>query len=186
MDLLKSNQDQVSIKTMEAKEIKNNVPEGYEIDPKKYRKDLLLKDLCARLPYGVFVKDKYIGHDGKMYKINQGCVYYVSEVNCSHRQSHPRCIKPYLRPMSSMTEEEKQNLLRAWNIKASFVGSRCDAIVSDNTWWGGKDKSEPLGFDSIPFKYMSAVIDWLDEHHFDYRGLIEKGLALEAKEGMYK
>lgn len=30
------------------------------------------------------------------------------------------------------------------------------------------------------------VIDWLLAHHFDYRGLIPMGLALEATEGMYK
>lgn len=43
--------------------------------------------------------------------------------------------------------------------------------------------------ESIMFVYVedfSIVVDWLNEHHFDYRGLIEMGLALEAPEGMYK
>ena len=184
---------------METKEIKINVPEGYEIDTKKSTfqkiifkkkdgKDLLLKDICARLSYGVKATTTSNGWNG-IYAIT-GCIGDRIYLDCPIYEDGDdewlaEMVKPYLRPLSSMTEEEKHNILRAWNIKASFVGSRCDAIVSDNTWWGGKDKSEPLGFDSIPFKYMSAVIEWLNEHHFDYRGLIEKGLALEAPEGMY-
>ena len=61
------------------------------------------------------------------------------------------CIKPYLRPMSSMTEEEKDTY---------------DIMVLCNASW--------------------VVDDWLNYHHFDYRGLIPMGLALEAKKGMYK
>ena len=60
-------------------------------------------------------------------------------------------IKPYLRPMSSMTEDE--------------------GVELDNTVIMGN-----YGDDA----------DWLNAHHFDYRGLIKKGLALEAPEGMYK
>ena len=37
----------------------------------------------------------------------------------------------------------------------------------------------------LSFKTVAAVIGWLNAHHFDYRGLIERGLALEAPEGMY-
>ena len=65
-----------------------------------------------------------------------------------------RYLRPYLRPLSSMTEEEKFMY---------FQLSECKSI-------GGK----------------AEFIDWLNAHHFDYRGLIEKGLALEAPEGMYK
>jgi len=69
--------------------------------------------------------------------------------------------KPYLRPMSSMTEEES----REYN-------------------------SFSLGEDWVSNPYMGVpafhVLDWLNSRHFDYRGLIEKGLALEAPNGMYK
>ena len=62
---------------------------------------------------------------------------------------------PYLRPMSSMTKEERKIYME--------IGSHlCGEIVA------------------------KTMIDWLNEHHFDYRDLIEKGLALEAPEGMYK
>lgn len=156
-------------------------------------KELLLFDILGRLQYGVKAHYKYhdfVGGTEQLVSEDDAVITGVNTtlgnpIEVDGYDVEVEYVKPYLRPMSSMTEEEKQNILRAWNIKTSFVGSMCDAIVSDNTWWGGKDKSEPLGFDSIPFKYMSAVIDWLNEHHFDYRGLIEKGLALEAPESMY-
>lgn len=67
-------------------------------------------------------------------------------------------FKPYLRPMSSMTKEEYEEY---YNIS--------------------------YGITNIGSKYRYYdLCDWLNEHHFDYRGLIEKGLALEAPEGMYK
>ena len=67
--------------------------------------------------------------------------------------------KPYLRPMSSMTEEEKKE----FSVLA----------VGTHLFKG------PL----IP---SYDTLDWLNAHHFDYRGLIDKGLALEAPEDMYK
>ena len=41
-----------------------------------------------------------------------------------------------------------------------------------------------IGTDNV--SYMLDVIDWLNAHHFDYRGLIEKGLAIKAPEVIYK
>ena len=111
-------------------------------------KELVLKELCARQPYGLMCAcGKYVGKlklvcpDGD-YCILQNSPYTIET------------IKPYLRPMSSMTKEEK----------AMYEG-----LI--------------IGTDNI--SYMLDVIDWLNSHHFDYRGLIEKGLALEAPEGMY-
>ena len=112
-------------------------------------KRLLLIDLCARLPYGV--KAHYI-------------VYHTVEDNYDEWDNVindlsdfiPGC-KLYLRPMSSMTEEEKDHF---------------NYLVS-------------LGFTGISTNSKDNIIDWLNSHHFDYRGLIEKGLALEAPEGMY-
>ncbi len=67
--------------------------------------------------------------------------------------------KPYLRPMSSMTEDEKIE----WDAEYAY-------------------NSKSYEYE----EYLSKMIDWLNAHHLDYRGLIEKGLALEAPEGMYK
>jgi hypothetical protein len=125
-------------------------------------RELLRKDLCARLHYGVKVhlsrkhnrheedtvlNNVIITKDGLVVSNIIGYNYFLSE------------IKPYLRPMSSMTEEEKK-------IYSNFFISK---------------EIDNFDFD-IP---NYDTIDWLNAHHFDYRGLIEKGLALEAKDGMY-
>ena len=77
-------------------------------------------------------------------------------------------IKPYLRPMSSMTEEE---FLEYHNIKYNKVTYR------DN--WKRIDIGKFQNVGIIP---IEEYLDWLNEHHFDYRGLIEKGLAIEVTE----
>lgn len=115
-------------------------------------KQLLLKDLCARLPYGV--------------KINIRNDYTLTmedmEFNAYHLPTASydfeyRGLRPYLRPMSSMTDKERQ--------------------------------SEPYmtSLDGYMDYYEAAdYVDWLNAHHFDYRGLISMGLALEAPKDMYK
>ena len=74
-----------------------------------------------------------------------------------------RKLCPYLRPMSSMTDEEYNDLC----VHCSWV------------WHNDSE-------DLTKIRGDYKCYDWLNSHHFDYRGLIEKGLALEAKEGMYK
>ena len=116
------------------------------------QKELLLKDLCARLPYEVIVKYKSREKEGNV-KITSGNIGYVAELGNGWWKE----CKPYLRPMSSMTEEERVEYL-------SECDKDTDVSVLDGRYHGN---------------------DWLNTHHFDYRGLIEKGLALEAPEGMY-
>ena len=69
-------------------------------------------------------------------------------------------IHPILRPISSMTEEEQRTL-----------DSMCNGVEMVSRLSG--------------LKMFDKAFDWLNEHHFDYRGLIPMGLALEAPEGMY-
>ena len=144
---------------------------------KQNYKELLLKDLCARLPYGV--KILYNGWDS-----DGGCEFSTVETligiddrfiytlwrdeKDKHSIVEPLSItdyKPYLRPMSSMTEEEREEYHK-------LCDSYCDVyhnnIVSN------------IYFDTV------VSIDWLNSHHFDYRGLIEKGLAIETPNNMYK
>ena len=109
-------------------------------------KELLLKDLCGRLPYGVMGLIHNVNCDDYNISIVGGDIDLFSR--------HFISIKPYLRPMSSMTEEEKIDYQAFFN------------------------------YDGV--EYPEEYIDWLNAHHFDYRGHIEKGLALEAPEGMYK
>ena len=124
-------------------------------------KELLLKDLCVRLPYEV--KGLHRGEIQRLLIIDSFGSYQVNEYDAWFSLSSVE-FKPYLRPMSSMTEEEKQTFI-----------SLSNNMIDD--WMV---KPETCCY------FMDKLTDWLNEHHFDYRGLIEKGLALAAPEGMYK
>ena len=133
-------------------------------------KELLLKDLCARLPYGVKVQYKgnqydltEMHKDGRTYLGSHNSIY--GDWHCSLEfEDYP---KPYLRPMSSMTEEERKEI---------------ENIFLQDTQEIFKD---PIEIRASSF-YDADALDWYLKKHFDYRKLIEKGLALEAPEGMYK
>ena len=135
---------------------------------------LLLKDLCAKLPYGIYanipnhhlVSHKYYIHEFNVKnKWTNGILY------CAGREQiygvKIEDIQLYLRPMSSMTEEEKKEYSKT-KIRV--------AVQWDNY-------NNPIGFELIPtFK----TFDWLSAHHFDFRNLIKRGLAIEAPSDMYK
>ena len=132
-------------------------------------KQLLLKDLSARLIYKPFAYKTY--REGT--KLMEGDspletddIDMLSETDDILKETG-YTIKPYLRPMSSMTEEEKEE------IRQQFCYEWEESVTE-------------LMYCSIEIGDADYFIDWLNEHHFDYRGLIEKGLALEAPEGMYK
>ena len=113
-------------------------------------KELLLEDLCTRLPYGVKV-DVFYDKKKLLREMGLGTLhdFIFNDVE----------IKPYLRPLSSMTWEEHQD----W-IKYSKADYDCEF------------KPEP----TFSLEGCHLSIDWLNAHHFDYRGLIEKGLAIAA------
>lgn len=142
-------------------------------------KELLLKDLYARLPYGVIVqvvkygkcydeREKKATVDCKVVGINR-CNLITDKDNVEHTYakgyvSTPISIPiddgdmkslPYLRSMSSMTEEEWKEY----------------KVIDDRSY------SCPMDYAHIP---ASDRIDWLNAHRFDYRGLIPKGLAIEV------
>lgn len=121
------------------------------------QKKLLIKDLSARVPYDTWVFMETEGSDeGWKTRVQHDyCLGYISG-KITRLYFHEITFKPYLRSMKSMTEEEDTR--------------RC-AFLDDIE--GGID-------DAIP-----NYIDWLNAHHFDWRGLIPKGLAVEAEEGMY-
>ena len=127
-------------------------------------KELLLKDLCARLPYGVKCEVIARDIDGEMLFMRNGShaleltVDNVKELVTNNMYE----IKPYLFHLSSMTEEQK----REYNLLRDFVPTyhyEYGDIVEDTELydnWGS--------------------IDYLIANHFDYRELIEKGLAIDA------
>ena len=141
-------------------------------------KKLLLKDLCARLPYGV---KAYVKNWSKLDRKYYEDIYDVKSVFPSLNEVHVQSksgsldvllgyydyyIKPYLFPLSSMTEEQKLE-----------IKSLCDGteIFDDGGWMS---YISILG--SFNFEINLAVVDWYNKNHFDYRGLIPKGLAIDA------
>ena len=146
-------------------------------------RQLLLKDLCVRLPYGVKAqvqgwdeaKEEEVNIPLKIYSINtDGYVYFESNDYDVTYCSIDAC-RLYLRPMSSMTEEEEKEY------KSFF---RIGEYTCGGSLYG--EEYEYIDADSDDISQPTSLIDWLNAHHFDYRGLIKKGLALEAPNDMYK
>lgn len=130
----------------------------------KEDKKLLLTDLCARLPYGI-VCDCLHSISGKATAINAKdmVVYYT---DCDEWESIEYC-KPYLHPISSMTEEEENAYRRTW------YDPLFDSATRQHT------REEDL---MLLAKAQHDSIMFLLENHFDYLGLIDKGLAIEVTE----
>lgn len=139
--------------------------------------ELLLKDLSARLPYDVECK---VSHDFKhsrmLCAINPNISHCIGVENNDGSKINPikvmvENIKPYLFPLSSMTEEQRKELNELSN--SVEINGDGDTIGSV--------------FDAISYEYyytsiadMLTVIDWLNKNHFDYRGLIGRNLAIDA------
>lgn len=131
----------------------------------KEDKKLLLKDICEKLPYGI----KGL-HRGKVHSITvmDYRTYPSIQVDGYDAWFPIETFKPYLRPMSSMTDEERKEY-------ESFI------FIQHHEWDGHGTST----------KYVEAYdaeryVTWLNKKRFDYRGLILIGLALEAPIDMYK
>lgn len=114
-------------------------------------KDLLIKDLCGRLPYRVKCETNRgplpiytLAYDGSVL-FKDGIIQFCMD--------NP---KPYLRSMRNMTNDEENEY------KSMCI--QLNGIINIETF---------------------QTFDWLNKHHFDYRDLIKRGLALEAPEGLY-
>ena len=142
-------------------------------------KELLLKDLCARLPYCPYVQL----NPGAYNKPEKCWICGISgeniylNVDSDPFSLHDFNILPYLRPMSSMTEEEFEQLKQ-------YSGLEYDQL--DLAEFPNNHKCLDFYLSEVPSYAVTLVFDWLNAHHFDYCLLIERGLALEAPEGMYK
>lgn len=143
-------------------------------------KQLLLKDLCARLPYGVKFASFSQSMKNHSEPVTLRQIYYHNECDANNIEGDNdistiiEFVKPYLRPMSSMSEEEFLTLYDMCRDKVSQFSIHPTYYTDFKT-----KKYVPK------FIYGSNHLDYLISRHFDYRGLIEKGLALEAPEGMY-
>jgi len=147
---------------------------------RKEHKEILIKDLASRLPYGVKIKfafnkdvEKnnnliYVSDDEQSYIHNSCLILTEDNIKYVFNDWLDEC-KPYLRPMSSMTEEEKKD----WRAKV---------LMSPNVVFSDK---------------MAELYDFCNSHYLDYRkvydekdgkwkSMIEMGLAIEAPKNMYK
>ena len=107
-------------------------------------KELLLKDLCARLPYGVKINENTQG-DFTVIGLTTERVFTTCETEGCHNDFPVECVKPYLCPLSSITKETLEELSAYIDIKNAYV-----------------------------------AVEFFNSHHIDYRGIIEKGLAIDA------
>lgn len=125
------------------------------------QKQLLIKDLCGRLPYGVNILHVKDGIIGVLSTINIYVEGREQKLMCSTplfgEDNVPiEEFKPYLYPLSSMTKEQRTrygNLNYVIELTARFNSAH---------------------------DHVNELYDWLNKHHFDYRGLIEQGLAIDA------
>ena len=132
-------------------------------------KELLLKDLCARLPYGVWVNRKF-----KSFKSDTKSVLNGYDIVAINQGEYDFC-KPYLFPLSSMTEKQSMELFKLFGI--SLVDSIGADYIKINECTGITFFLNN-GFDVET--HLDKLIDWLNKNHFDYRGLISRGLAIDA------
>lgn len=131
-------------------------------------KDLLLKDLCSRLPYGVKGEKYTIRMDGEFVPLID--VEIITAEDIITLNGCPGYMtKPYLFPLSSMSEDQK------YEFYLRFIAKDCDfdyfKFYLDNGKWHKLITS---------LLAVEEIIDWFNKNHIDYRGLIEKGLAIDA------
>lgn len=143
-------------------------------------KELLLKDLCTRLPYGVKVQHQHqdylnevqtVEHISRKYGVieTESVLGFVDD------------FKPYLRPLSSMTEDEKKELQKITN--NTFYASS-NYISNSNSSLDGEWRASYNNF--VTNNICNKLISWLDKKHFDHRTdeegktLIEKDLAIQV------
>ena len=116
-------------------------------------KELLLRDLCARLPYKVIVEFVSYECEEKPWFGELSCKsldYFIHDVGIIE-------IKPYLFPLSSMTEEQKKEFDQLLELELKAINDEID-----------------------PMQATIFEVDFYNKHHLDWRGLIPKGLAIDA------
>ena len=141
----------------------------------KKEEELLLQDLTSRLPFGVMCEYKnetcsttkpLLLTDICRVKTKTGFIYWDCYFEDNGGQDIPvEIVRPYLRPMSSMTDEEISNLCEStgFNIRCTTVRSKLQLI-------------------NATIKDNALAIIWLIKQHFDYLGLIDLGMAIEVTE----
>ena len=138
------------------------------------QKELLFKDLCARLPYNVICQVEFRENGKYNSKVMLLSGIFTDEAYLTTKGGsiYSNEYKPYLFPMSSMTEEEFTKLKEYSGLKYDQL----DLVSFQN----GTYKCLNFSLSEVPSGAVSRVFDWLNTYHFDYRDLIQMGLAIDA------
>ena len=138
-------------------------------------KELLLEDLSARVPFKVklYIESLVnpIIHDKGIRTLatvlpTRGAIEY--DIQGSNQGIIVELVKPILRPLSSMTDEERKELKILFD--AEEVTNDSIGFLEGGTL---EDYVSQIGF-----SFCGEITSWLISHHFDYRNLIDKGLAV--------
>ena len=135
---------------------------------KQENKELLLRDLCARLPYGVKVK---LGDNPNIFDLEYRIKFAVMYGDSDKLEDILDIIniKPYLFPLSSLTEEQRNNI--------------CDLLLDTQKKFSPYGEINTKGCDNLfisSVKQSNALINYCLTNHLDINGLIEEGLAIDA------
>ena len=146
-------------------------------------KSLLLKDLCGRLPYGIKVGTTDNNDSLENIWKNVWDIYMLFNNTFDINVKLIHCIedddklidisevKPYLFPLSSMTEEQKKEISKRYKLH-TYYGLYIEITNHSEGYWDDDN--------SCNLQDYLWLVDWFNKNHFDYRGLIEKGLAIDA------
>lgn len=140
-------------------------------------KILFIKVLAEQSPYGLKVRKANTNRRtvSGVDAVN-GVVHFENDtispfgLDIEHPLTFRQQVKPYLRPMSSMTKEEMRSIPKPFKVQPNGRISSFDIDFALET----------------DIRDIIEITDWLNAHHFDWRGLIGRGLALKADEGLYK
>lgn len=136
---------------------------------KKY-KELLLKDICARLPYGIKVVYYGVEEECETWDEIEGVTLgedFGDYVDIGQYSLPIECIKPYLFPMSSITSEQLFEVQEILGKNEIEIGDGFLHIIDSDR-------------NTITYLEILALLEWFYKNHFDVYGLIPKGLALDA------
>ena len=140
-------------------------------------KELLFKDLCARLPYGVKCENFSHTYGRNVFKVtdirDNGYICGIIDDQYGSSVFDPLELKPYLFPLSSMTDKQAKEI-------QEIIGNPNYACIMRKTgglelWLESVDTDPTIWLDTI-----FEVQDWLNKNHFDYRNLIDKNLAIDC------
>lgn len=141
---------------------------------KKEEKELLLLELCSRLPYGVIIE-----HEGNLSRLD--AIFMCDSISISSTSMDKKLsynldlneFKPYLYPLSSMTEEQLNEL-------KEYSGLKYSASLLELVNWTAECTTLEFWLEETPAYIVIKVFDWLNRNHFDYRDLITRGLAIDC------